>query len=139
MKKINFELIKDLFISILIAICIILIFSIIFYNKIALSKVVPESQEYALSEEMQKDLEDEYGQDNEEIVTTYYIKSSELNGYEKTKEYNKGKKNPFGIEKTETDTNSNNKENEENNNQNNNNANNNSSSNSNFYKDDGTK
>lgn len=133
MKKINIDLIKDIIISILIIICIVLIVSVIFYNKNPLNKVIPESQEYALASEMQEALNESYIDESTEVVTTYYIDAADLKKFESTKEYAKGKKNPFAVESDSSeigniaDTN-------------NIDANaSTSSTNSNFYDDDGTK
>ena len=133
MKKINMDLIKDLIISILIVICIILVTSVIFYNKISLGKVIPESQEYALTSEMQEALNESYTDEATEVVTTYYIDAADLKKFESTKEYDKGKKNPFAVESDSLETG---------NTANTNNIDSNtstSSTNSNFYEDDGTK
>lgn len=133
MKKINIDLIKDLIISILIVICIALVVSVIFYNRIPLSKVIPELQEYALSSEMQEDLNRSYTDEATEIVTTYYIDAADLKKYESTKEYDKGKKNPFAVESDSSETG---------NTANLNNIDSNTSTssiNTNFYEDDGTK
>lgn len=131
MKKVNTNLIKDLIISILIVICIALVISVIFYNKISLNKIIPESQEYSLSTEMQQDLDKSDIEEDTEIITTYSIDAADLKKYEKTKEYNKGKKNPFAEESIEE---------KPANNVNNINSNNTSStSGNNFYEDDGTK
>lgn len=128
MKKINIDLIKDVFISILIVICIALIISVIFYDKISLSKVIPESEEYALSDEMEKELEETALTESKESITTYYIDAADLKKYEATKEYNKGKQNPFAVETESTivDGNTINLEGS-------------TSSSTNFYEDDGTK
>ena len=53
MKKFNLNLIKDLIISILIVACIVLILSVVLYDKISLSKVIPEAEEYTLTNEME--------------------------------------------------------------------------------------
>ena len=98
MNKMNTDLIKDVVISILIVICIILIISIIFYNKLSFNKVIPEAEEYALPDEMLEDLNSSYTEDATQIVTTYYIDAADLKKYERTKEYNKGKQNPFAEE-----------------------------------------
>ena len=133
MKKINMDLIKDLIISILIVICIILVTSVIFYNKISLGKVIPESQEYALTSEMQEALNESYTDEATEVVTTYYIDAADLKKFESTKEYDKGKKNPFAVESDSSEigniTNTNNIDSN----------NSTSSANNNFYEDDGTK
>lgn len=133
MKKINIDLIKDLIISILIVICIALVISVIFYNRLPLSKIIPESQEYALSSEMQEDLNRSYTDEATEVVTTYYIDAADLKKYESTKEYNKGKKNPFAVESDSSETgNTTNLNNIDSNSST-------SSTNTNFYEDDGTK
>jgi len=126
------EIIKDLIISILIVVCIVVILSVIFYDKISLGKVIPESENYILTEEMQQGINDSVIEESKEVVTKYYIDAADLKKYEKTNEYNKGKKNPFAIEEIPVDTTLDNT------------TNNNSSSTSNnestnFYEDDGTK
>lgn len=135
MKNEKFSIIKDIIISILIVVTILLIISIIFYDKISLSKVIPEAEEYTLSDEMQKDLDEGKEEETKQIVTTYYIDAADLKNYEKNKEYNKGKKNPFAELSTSngTSTNENNTTSSENN------SNNNDQNNENFYDDDGTK
>ena len=135
MKNEKFSIIKDIIISILIVVTILLIISIIFYDKISLSKVIPEAEEYTLSDEMQKDLDEGKEEETKQIVTTYYIDAVDLKNYEKNKEYNKGKKNSFAELSTSngTSTSENNTSSSENN------SNNNNKNNENFYDDDGTK
>lgn len=135
MENDKFSIIKDIIISILIVVTILLIISIIFYDKISLSKVIPEAEEYTLSDEMQKDLDEGKEEETKQIVTTYYIDAVDLKNYEKNKEYNKGKKNPFAELSTSngTSTSENNTSSSENN------SNNNNKNNENFYDDDGTK
>lgn len=125
MKSYVTEIIKDLIVSILIIICIIIILSLVFYNKIAITRVIPESEEFFLSEEMEEEIADSKIDETQETVTTYYIDASDLKKYEKNKEYVKGKSNPFsmtseysGEVNTNTSSNTNNKG---------------------FYEDDGTK
>lgn len=125
MKNYFSIIIKDVFISILIIACIVIILSIIFYDKIAITRVIPESEEYFLTEEMQEEIEDSKIEEAQETVTTYYIDASDLRKYEKTNEYTKGKSNPFTMSSEYSG-----------------NVNSNSSSNSSnkgFYDDDGTK
>ena len=98
MKKINISLIKDLIISILIVVCIILIILLVLYNKVSINKLIPESQEYALSEEMQEDLSQTEDEETTTIITTYSIDATDLKQYEKNNQYVKGKQNPFASE-----------------------------------------
>ena len=133
MQKINKELIKNVGIGFLVIIAIILLLTIAFYNKISIGRVVPKVESYELSEEIKKELGNENSDENTQIVTTYELDASDLKEYEQTKEYNKGKKNPFATEETSTDTNSA----EENSISDVNETT--SSTNTNFYEDDGTK
>lgn len=128
------KIIKDLIISILIVGCIVVILSVFFYDKISISRIIPESEDYLLSEEMQQGIEDSVSEENKEIVTKYYIDAADLKKYEKTKEYNKGKKNPFAEEATPTDNNTTNETSS-----NDNIENSNTSDTGHFYEDDGTK
>lgn len=89
------EIIKDFIISLLIIVCIGVIFSIIFYDEISIGKVIPEAEQYVLTNKMQKDLENTKLDDAEEVIINYYIDASDLKKYEKTNEYIKGKSNPF--------------------------------------------
>ena len=86
---------RYLFISLLIVLFITLIIFIILYNKLSINKIIPQSEDYLLSESMQKDIEEDKLEEAEEVVTTYYLDASDLKKFEKTKEYQKGKANPF--------------------------------------------
>ena len=97
MKKPGIEIIKDTFISLLIVVCIAIVLSIVFYDDISLGKVIPEAENYVLTDEMQKELEDSELEDAQEVIVNYYIDASDLKKYEKTNEYDKGKSNPFGV------------------------------------------
>lgn len=131
MKKITISVIKDLIISVLLVACIVIILAILFYDKISLGKVIPELQEYELPEEIEQEIKDSNIEDIEEVVINYYLDAKDLKKYEKTKEYDKGKANPFAVESS-TPTNNldinNNTLSSDNQNQN-----------SGYYEDDGTK
>jgi len=133
MKRQNIELIKDFFISLLIIACIGIILIAIYYDKISLGKIIPESEEYMLSSEMQQELDNASLNGAEEIIVNYYINATDLKKYEKTNEYVKGKSNPFAIEDI---TDINNNSTTGGNSSSNTNENTNSG---NFYEDDGTK
>lgn len=127
MKNINKDIIKSIGISILVVIAIILILLVVCYDKISISKVIPKVDEYELSEELKNELGYEETEKNEMIITTYELDASDLRKYEKTKEYNKGKKDPFSIDTTEPNGNSSTENNQA------------TSSNENFYEDEGIK
>lgn len=129
MKGIDKSLIKGIGISFLIVIAIVLLVIVFGYNKISIGKTIPKIEPYELSEETKKELETEKIDENSEVIITYELNASDLKKYEKTKQYNKGKKNPFAAEAVETpsqdgNTTANEKDN---------------SSSENFYKDEGIK
>lgn len=131
MKNYVIEVIKDLIISVLIIICIIVILSIVFYDKISLSKVIPEAEEYFLTEEMEQEIEDTDLEEAQEVIVNYYIDATDLKKYEKTNEYNKGKSNPFAAESYDAGETTNTVDGSASNSTNN--------TNNNFYNDEGIK
>ena len=87
--------IKEAGIIILLVLAVTLLLAIILYDYIPNNKVVPiKLKEYTMPEEIQAELE-EASIDEQNIVRTYYIDSSDLDLYESTNDYNKGKANPF--------------------------------------------
>lgn len=100
-------IIKETGIVVLILVAIALIFGIVFYDYIPNNKTVPAKVEtYAFPEDIKEELSSNLkGEQN--IVRTYYIDSSDLSLYESTKEYDKGKVNPF-VDNSQKATNSDN-------------------------------
>lgn len=122
------NIIKEVFVSFLIVISILLLTIIIFYNKVSIGQVIPYVEEYNLPEEIKQEIEDNTIDGETEVIITYELDASDLKKYERTKEYNKGKKNPFAVEFSNPP--------DENQTSSNNSANNNST---NFYDDVGIK
>lgn len=90
------NIIKEGIIVLIILIAIALILSILLYEYIPSNKTVPVAiQEYELPEEIKNDLSETINEEQANIVKTLYIGSSDLDRYESSKEYNKGKANPF--------------------------------------------
>lgn len=97
MKNYVTEIIKDIIMGILIVTCIVIILSIVLYDKIALTRVIPEAEEYFLTEEMEQEVEESNLEETQEVIINYYIDAADLKKYEKTNEYIKGKNNPFEM------------------------------------------
>ena len=95
---------KEIIIILLLLIAIILLLGILFYDYMPSSKTVPvKVQEYALQEDVRQELDKELNDINsEEVIKTYQLDASDIEVYEKTKEYNKGKVNPFAQYSTDT-------------------------------------
>ena len=115
---------KEIIIILLLIVAVILLLGILFYDYMPTSKVVPNKvQEYAMSEVTRAEIQKELNNiKSEEIVKTYTIDSSDLEVYEKTNKYNKGKVNPFEQYRVNTQENT-----SENSTSNSNSANNNKS------------
>lgn len=103
------KIIKELIILLLISLAILLILGIVLYDYLPNNKVIPEVEEYQKSAEMQEALTSAKAEESTKVVLTYEITNSDLNMYEKTKEYVAGKSNPFEeyTEETNESTNGN--------------------------------
>lgn len=117
-------IIRNIIISILIVICIIIVISLVFYDKIAINRVIPEVEEYYLTDDMKEEIEDSNLDEAKEVIITYNIDATDLKKYEKNKEYIKGKNHPFAATSDYAASN---------------NISSSTSGSSGFYEDDGTK
>lgn len=96
-------IIKETLIFLLLLFVIMLVLGIMFYDYVPNNKVVPIAlKSYELSETTQEELRETISSESENIVKTYYIDSSDLSVYASTKDYNKGKANPFEDYTTNT-------------------------------------
>lgn len=125
--------IKELFIVILILAAIFLVLGVFLYDYIPTNKIVPKIEQYQAPNNIKQELEDYISEEEEQKTQIVYeIDGTDLKNYEKTKDYQKGKVNPFGQDTTGSGT--------ENNNDNpNNNTNDNPNKNTNSTTNNGTK
>lgn len=105
---------KEIIIVLILMVILVLLLGILFYDYVPSSKTIPSKvQEYALEETVKQELDKELDNLNsEEIVKTYKLDAKDIEHYEKTNEYNKGKINPFaeyseGANNTNTSGNNN--------------------------------
>ena len=96
---------KEIVIILLLVLAILLVLGVFLYDYIPMNKVVPKIEQYEapnnIKEELQQSIEES---ENTMTPIVYEINGSDLNLYEKTKDYDKGKVNPFGnttVEPTE--------------------------------------
>ena len=95
-------IIKEIGIAALLLIAIFLVLGIVFYDYIPNNKTVPiKIQAYSMPEDIKEDL-DKSIPDEQRIVKTYSIDSTDLDIYEATNDYDKGKPNPFASYEEET-------------------------------------
>lgn len=90
------SIIKEIIIVLLLLVAIVLALGVLFYDYIPTNKTVPSVPEYTTSETIKNEIEDEIIED-QEVLVTYEITSQDLKTYEKTKDYKKGKANPFST------------------------------------------
>ena len=107
-------IIKEIGIAALLLIAIFLVLGIVFYDYIPNNKTVPiKIQAYSMPEDIKEDL-DKSIPNEQRIVKTYSIDSTDLDIYEATNDYDKGKPNPFASYEEETEESSSDLENDNN-------------------------
>lgn len=123
---------KEITIVLLLILAIVLVLGIFFYDYIPMNKVVPKIEQYEAPKNIKEELEEDIEEKEHEMTPIVReINSSDLNLYEKTKDYQKGKINPFSDTSSGTVSNGNtNGQNGNNTNNSNNNSNTNNNSNS---------
>ena len=98
---------KEAGIVILLVIAIGILLAIIFYDYIPNNKTVPiKAEEYIMPESITKELDDASVKE-QNIVRTYFVDSTDLDLYEETNDYDKGKANPFADYSDGTSNNTN--------------------------------
>ena len=97
---------KEIVIILLLVLAILLVLGVFLYDYIPMNKVVPKIEQYEapnnVKQELQQSIEDEQ---NTMTPIVYEINNSDLNLYERTKDYDKGKVNPFGNTTVEPEDN----------------------------------
>lgn len=113
---------KEIIIILLLLLAIILVLGIFLYDYIPTSKIVPTIEPYEAPASIKEELKESVDENDIQTEAIYEIDNTDLIMYEKGKDYNKGKANPFEATSTGTVTNpdSNTTNNNSNNNQNNN-------------------
>lgn len=90
------SIIKEIVIMLLLCLAIILVFGILFYDDIPLSKVIPSKVSYTIPEEIKTELESDIAVDElQEQSISYTVSAQDLKQYEKSGVYDKGNPNPF--------------------------------------------
>lgn len=89
---------KEIIITLLLCIAILLVLSILFYDYNPLNKIVPNKIAYTTPENIQNELDENEVKDIFEggVNIVYSIDGSDLNIYKKSNSYVSGKANPFG-------------------------------------------
>ena len=98
------SIIKELIIVLLLCLAIILILGILLYEYVPMSKTIPNEVSYTTPENVKEELLASDNLEEEQIVMTYEVTSSDLSGYTSTQNYKPGKANPFSSYDTSSST-----------------------------------
>lgn len=123
------SIIKELIIVLLLLLAMMLVLGIFLYDYIPTNKIVPKVEQYQVPNNIKEELNESVNSiEDEQTKIVYEIDGTDLNNYEKTKDYQKGKVNPFSQDIMQSN-NSNAQTSNNNTNSNNNASNNNTGSN----------
>ena len=99
------SIIKELIITLLLCLAIILVLGILLYEYVPMTKTVPNSVSYTTPADVKEELAASEDVDENKIIMTYEINSTDLNNYKKIQDYKPGKANPFSSYDTQDGTN----------------------------------
>ena len=87
---------KEIIIALLLCLLILLIFAIVLYKYVPSSskKELPPQVSYATPKDVSQELISSSA-DEDEVIMTYEVQPSDMTNYERIKDYNPGKANPF--------------------------------------------
>ena len=89
------KVIKEMIIIFLICLAIILILGVLLYEYVPSNKIIPDAVSYTTPEAVQEELSKSEDVENDEIILTYSVDSTDLDNYERINTYVPGKPNPF--------------------------------------------
>lgn len=102
-------ILKEIIITLLLCIAILLILSVVFYDYNPMNKIVPNKIAYSTPEDIKEEIGEQQVKDVLEggLNVVYSINDSDLNKYKKSNSYVPGKENPFSETSVVVDENSN--------------------------------
>lgn len=97
------KVIKELIISLLLCLAIILLLGILLYDYVPMTKTIPNPVSYTTPDNVKQELANSNTVDEDKIIMTYEVDSTDLNNYKSVQDYKPGKANPFSsYEPTES-------------------------------------
>lgn len=100
------SIIKEIIIALLLLLAIILVLGIFLYDYIPTNKIVPKIEQYEVPNNIKEELEQSIiDEEEQKTQIVYEIDGTDLKNYEKSKDYQKGKVNPFSQDTVGTTTN----------------------------------
>ena len=100
------KVIKEIIIVLLAILISMLALAVVLYDYLPSKIQTKETITYSATDSVKELLQDSVATDNSNIILTYEVTGSDLNTFEKQKEYVPGKQNPFAVyaEKVEETT-----------------------------------
>ena len=96
-------IVKELIISLLLCLAIILLLGILLYEYVPMTKTIPNAVSYTTPANVKQELAQSENIDENQIIMTYEVDLTDLNNYKRIQNYKPGKANPFSsFEATET-------------------------------------
>ena len=102
------NIVRETTIIMLIILAIILTLCVVLYDYVPTDVQVPETKIYTTSADIQEELSTDISMETPNVVLTYEISGTDLTNFEKIKEYEPGKVNPFSsyeVQNSDTDDN----------------------------------
>ncbi len=97
------RILKEIFIIILLALAIVLILGVLFYNYIPTNKLLPGQVAYTPTKEVNELKEQAEAEENmQKVNIVYEVDASDLKVYQNSGSYNPGKVNPFANTSEDT-------------------------------------
>ena len=97
------RILKEIFIIILLALAIVLILGVLFYNYIPTNKLLPGQVAYTPTKEVKELKEQAEAEENmQKVNIVYEVDASDLKVYQNSGSYNPGKVNPFANTSEDT-------------------------------------
>ena len=91
------KVIKEIIIVLLAILVSMLALAVVLYDYLPNKIQTKETITYSATDSVKELFQDSVAQDNSEVILTYEVTGSDLNRFEKDKEYVPGKQNPFAV------------------------------------------
>lgn len=91
------KVIKEIIIVLLAILLSMLALAVVLYDYLPNKIQVKETITYSATDSVKELLHDSVAEDNSEVILTYEVTGTDLNRFEKDKEYVPGKQNPFAV------------------------------------------
>lgn len=96
------RVIKEIIIILLLCLAIILILGLLLYDYVPTGKIIPEEVSYITPSEIKEEINKGENVEDEQVILTYSVDSTDLRNYERINTYVPGKTNPFSSYEAST-------------------------------------